>query len=82
MSGLTTLDVAMFAFFAGLCAIIQIPRQLNTMIRWRDISVEEFEYLANNAGNPQLVVMGTSTGANLGMDYARRIFYLGGWARY
>jgi hypothetical protein len=66
-------DVAMLGFFVSLHTLASVIQQLHTIVRWRDIKIEQHANVVANVGNPELNITGASTGLDLVLFYIRRL---------
>ncbi|KAK2614367.1 hypothetical protein N8I77_001203 [Diaporthe amygdali] len=67
--------VAFFAFFTSLSTTASIAQQLHTYLRWTSIKLDQFEYVSEHAGNPELSVAGASVGIDLSLFYIQYYCY-------
>jgi len=65
------LDVAMLAFYTGLSAAASMAQQIHTYLRWTSIKLEQFDYVRENLGNPELSIAGPSVGIDVVLFYIR-----------
>ncbi|KAH6855703.1 hypothetical protein B0I37DRAFT_61027 [Chaetomium sp. MPI-CAGE-AT-0009] len=67
--------VAMLGFFVTLHTLASVIQQIHTIIRWRDIKLEQHKNLVENVGNPELNITGASTGLDLVLFYIQYYAY-------
>ncbi|TDZ25643.1 hypothetical protein Cob_v000832 [Colletotrichum orbiculare MAFF 240422] len=67
--------VALVSYFTGLSTAGSIAQQLHTLVRWRDIKLEQFHHSAAHVGNPELAIAGQSTGLDLVLFYIQFYCY-------
>lgn len=65
------IDVLLLAVFTTLGTLASIAQQIHTIVRWRDIKLEQYANAVANVGKPELAVAGFSTGADLALFYIR-----------
>lgn len=63
--------VSLLALFTGLSSVSSIAQQINTIIWWRDLKLEHLHHVMSDPTNPELILVGSSTGANLVLFYIR-----------
>ena len=61
----------MLGFFVSLHTLASIIQQIHTIVRWRDIKIEQHANVLANVGNPELNITGASTGLDLVLFYIR-----------
>lgn len=66
------LDVALLAFYTALSTVASMAQQIHTYLRWTSIKIEQFDYVRDNIGNPELSVAGPSVGIDLLFFYIRK----------
>lgn len=66
-------DVALISYFTGLSTAASVAQQTHTLVRWRDIKLEQFRHSSINVGNPELAIAGQSTGLDLVLFYIRKL---------
>jgi hypothetical protein len=64
----------MLGFFVTLHTLASVIQQIHTIIRWRDIKLEQYDNLVKHVGNPELNIAGASTGLDLVLFYIRECF--------
>ncbi|GKT48599.1 uncharacterized protein ColSpa_08780 [Colletotrichum spaethianum] len=67
--------IALVSYFTGLSTAASIAQQIHTLIRWRDIKLEQFQHANANVGNPELAIAGQSTGLDLVFYYIQYYCY-------
>ncbi|GJC79228.1 hypothetical protein ColLi_02066 [Colletotrichum liriopes] len=67
--------VALVSYFTGLSTAASVAQQIHTLVRWRDIKLEQFQHSNANVGNPELAIAGQSTGLDLALFYIQFYSY-------
>ncbi|KAK4125499.1 hypothetical protein N657DRAFT_268457 [Parathielavia appendiculata] len=67
--------VAMLGFFVSLHTLASIIQQIHTIVRWREIKIEQYEKLVATVGYPELNIAGLSSGLDLGLFYIQYYCY-------
>ncbi|WQF80216.1 hypothetical protein CDEST_05230 [Colletotrichum destructivum] len=67
--------VALISYFTGLSTAASVAQQTHTLVRWRDIKLEQFRHSSINVGNPELAIAGQSTGLDLVLFYIQFYSY-------
>ncbi|GKT85337.1 glycoside hydrolase [Colletotrichum tofieldiae] len=67
--------VALVSYFTGLSTAASVAQQTHTLVRWRDIKLEQFQHSNANVGNPELAIAGQSTGLDLALFYIQFYSY-------
>ncbi|KAH6635097.1 hypothetical protein B0J18DRAFT_406677 [Chaetomium sp. MPI-SDFR-AT-0129] len=67
--------VALLASMMTLHTVASIAQQIHTIVRWRDIKIEQYANLVANVGNPELNITGASTGLDLVLFYIQYYAY-------
>ncbi|KAJ4294797.1 hypothetical protein N0V88_005031 [Collariella sp. IMI 366227] len=67
--------VAMLGYFVCLHTIASIIQQIHTIVRWRDIKIEQHKNIVAHVGNPELNITGASTGLDLVLFYIQYYAY-------
>jgi hypothetical protein len=62
----------MLGFFVTLHTLASVIQQIHTIVRWRDIKIEQYQKLVANVGDPELNITGLSTGMDLVLFYIRQ----------
>lgn len=62
----------MLAFYTGLSTLASVAQQIHTYLRWTSIKLEQFDYVRENLGNPELSIAGPSVGIDLIFFYIRK----------
>ncbi|KAH6895285.1 hypothetical protein B0T10DRAFT_455549 [Thelonectria olida] len=57
------------------CALASIAQQIHTIVRWRDIKLEQHRHTTENIGNPELALAGNSVGLDLALFYIQFTCY-------
>jgi hypothetical protein len=65
----------MLGFFVTLHTLASVIQQIHTIIRWRDIKLEQYENLVKHVGNPELNITAASTGLDLVLFYIQYYSY-------
>ena len=63
--------VSMLGGLMSLHTAASITQQIHTIVRWRDIKIDQHANLVANVGNPELNITGSSTGLDLVLFYIR-----------
>ncbi|KAF6842057.1 glycoside hydrolase [Colletotrichum plurivorum] len=67
--------VALVSYFTGLSTAASVAQQFHTIVRWKDIKLEQFQHSSANVGNPELAIAGQSTGLDLVLFYIQFYSY-------
>ncbi|WYZ45328.1 hypothetical protein EsH8_VIII_000644 [Colletotrichum jinshuiense] len=67
--------VALVSYFTGLSTAASVCQQIHTIVRWKDIKLEQFRHSTANVGNPELAIAGQSTGLDLVLFYIQFYSY-------
>ncbi|KAF6814149.1 glycoside hydrolase [Colletotrichum sojae] len=67
--------VALVSYFTGLSTAASVAQQFHTIVRWKDIKLEQFQHSSANVGNPELAIAGQSTGLDLALFYIQFYSY-------
>ncbi|KAI0865504.1 hypothetical protein F4860DRAFT_312107 [Xylaria cubensis] len=67
--------VALFSYAALVSTSGSIAQQLHTIVVWEDVKTEQFYYVHDNLGSPELAIAGPSYGLDL------VLFYIRAWLR-
>ncbi len=71
-----SLDVALLAYTTFLSTAGSIAQQLHTIVLWDEIKTEQFYYVHDHLGSPEIAIAGTSYGLDLVLFYIRASPYL------
>ncbi|KAK1977400.1 hypothetical protein LZ30DRAFT_601314 [Colletotrichum cereale] len=67
--------VALISYFTGLSTASSVAQQIHTLVRWRDIKIEQFHHANANVGNPELAISRQSVGVDLVFFYIQLYCY-------
>ncbi|KAI5925900.1 hypothetical protein F4810DRAFT_699812 [Camillea tinctor] len=67
--------VALLAYFTFLSTAASIAQQIHTIVWWRDVKVEQYEYAIMNLGSPEIAIAGQSVGVDLVLFYIQFYAY-------
>lgn len=65
-------DVAVMSYSTALGSGASIAQQIHTIIRWRDIKIDQHQHALDNLGNAELIIAGQSQGLDLVLFYIRK----------
>lgn len=66
-------DVALLAFSTFLSTAASIAQQVHTLVRWEEVKTDQFHYVQEHVGRPELVLAGPSYGLDLVLFYIRTL---------
>ncbi|OTA57962.1 hypothetical protein K449DRAFT_374214 [Hypoxylon sp. EC38] len=64
--------VALLSYSTLLGTVASIIQQFHTFIWWRDVKIEQYEYIAKHLGSPEIAIAGPSVGLDLVLFYIRK----------
>ncbi|KAL7623791.1 hypothetical protein AAE478_005344 [Parahypoxylon ruwenzoriense] len=64
-------NVALLSYFTLLGTVASIVQQFHTLIWWRDVKTEQYEYTVAHLGCPEIAIAGPSVGLDLVLFYIR-----------
>ncbi|KAI0002645.1 hypothetical protein F4779DRAFT_128258 [Xylariaceae sp. FL0662B] len=67
--------VALLSYVTFLGTAASIIQQFHTLVWWRDIKVEQYEYALAHLGSPELAIAGSSVGLDLVLFYIQYYSY-------
>ncbi|KAI0193642.1 hypothetical protein EV127DRAFT_247668 [Xylaria flabelliformis] len=67
--------VALFSYAALVSTSGSIAQQLHTIVVWEDVKTEQFYYVHDNLGSPELAIAGPSYGLDLVLFYIQYYCY-------
>ncbi|EFQ27695.1 hypothetical protein CGRA01v4_02907 [Colletotrichum graminicola] len=67
--------VALVSYFTGLSTAASVAQQIHTLLRWRDIKLDQFQHANANVGNPELAISHESVGIDLALFYIQLYCY-------
>ncbi|KAI0102386.1 hypothetical protein GGR51DRAFT_562559 [Nemania sp. FL0031] len=68
-------DVALLAYSTFVSTAASIAQQLHTIVRWDEIKTEQYYYVKDHLGSPELVIAGPSYGLDLVLYYIQYYCY-------
>ncbi|KAI1152943.1 hypothetical protein F4825DRAFT_475347 [Nemania diffusa] len=67
--------VALLAFSTFLSTAASIAQQVHTLVRWEEVKTDQFHYVQEHVGRPELVLAGPSYGLDLVLFYIQYYCY-------
>lgn len=63
--------VALLSYFTLLSTLMSVVQQIHTIVAWRDIKIDQYNYAKANQGRVEVVLAGPSTGLDRILFYIR-----------
>ncbi|TRX88375.1 hypothetical protein FHL15_010751 [Xylaria flabelliformis] len=70
------LHVALFSYATLVSTSGSIAQQLHTIVVWEDVKTEQFYYVHDNLGSPELAIAGPSYGLDLVLFYIQPAYWV------
>ncbi|OTB00825.1 hypothetical protein M426DRAFT_226894 [Hypoxylon sp. CI-4A] len=67
--------VALLSYSTLLGTVTSIIQQIHTLVWWRDVKVQQYEYTLANVGTPEIAIAGPSVGLDLVLFYIQYYTY-------
>ncbi|KAJ8128616.1 hypothetical protein O1611_g5019 [Lasiodiplodia mahajangana] len=68
-------NVALLAYSTFVSTAASIAQQLHTIVRWDEVKTEQYYYILDHIGSPELIIAGPSYGLDLALYYIQYYCY-------